>query len=518
MPEFLQNSLSPNGTPFGDREPALELRGIVKHFGGVQALRDVSVSLYRNEVLALLGENGAGKSTLVGVASGRLSPDAGTVVVDSQNITGLGPSRAAQAGIRLVPQELMLCKDMSVVDNVLLGQRPRLGGLFLNRDAARRETLRRLEVLGVTELNLDASVGTLSVVDQAFVQIARSFTSGTKVLLIDEPTSPMDDREVDRFLAVLSKLKATETSIIYISHRLDEVFRLADRAAILRDGELVAELSGPGMTRQAVVSAMVGGRTLRDVRPEALHEYGRVALTCEGISGHGVHGVDLKVQKGEIACVYGISGSGREAIGGLISGAIRSDSGRVLIGDTVVRRGSVADAVAHGMGYVPAERRTQGLILESTVALNMTLAVLKRLSHFGFLGPSAPAAVAREWVARLQIRTRSVKTPVGSLSGGSQQKVLLSRWLVADSEVLVLEEPTRGVDVGTKAEIYHLLGQIAGQGKAVLVITSDIEEATLVGKRVLVMRNGRIACDLLSSPTQEELALAAHGLTEAINV
>lgn len=517
MPEFSQNSLSPTGHPVGDREPALELRGIVKHFGGVQAIRDVSVSVQHNEVLALLGENGAGKSTLVGVASGRLTPDSGTVMVDRQNITGLGPSRAAHAGVRLVPQELMLCKDMSVVDNVLLGQRDRVGGIFLKRDDARRETQRRLEVLGVTGLSLDAPVGTLSVVEQAFVQIARSFTAGVKILLIDEPTSPMDDREVDRFLGVLTKLKATGTSIVYISHRLDEVFRLADRAAILRDGELVAELSGSDMTRHAVVSAMVGGRTMRDIITEVPCEYGPVALTCEGLSGRGVHEVDLSVRKGEIACVYGISGSGREEIGGLIAGARKTESGRVLIKDTVVRRGSVADAVAHGLGYVPAERRTQGLILESSVASNMTLAVLKRLRRFGFLPPSAPSVVACDWVSRLQIRTRSVKTPVGSLSGGSQQKVLLSRWLVADSEVLVLEEPTRGVDVGTKAEIYHLLGQLAGQGKAVLVVTSDIEEATLVAKRVLVMRKGQIAREL-TSPTQEELALAAHGLTEEIGV
>ena len=500
-----------------DRGIALELRGIVKHFGGVQAVRGVTVNVARREVLALLGENGAGKSTLVGVACGRLVPDSGQVLVDGLDITGMGPARASHAGVRLVPQELMLCKDMSVIDNVLLGQQPRLGGIFLNRDAARSETLRRLEVLGVTDLNLDASVGTLSVVDQAFVQIARAFTIGTKVLLIDEPTSPMDDREVDRFLAVLTKLKSSGTSIVYISHRLDEVFRLADRAAILRDGELVAELSGPDMTRQAVVSAMVGGRTLRDVRPEALRQYGEVALTCEKLSGRGVYSIDLTVKRGEIACIYGISGSGREEIGGLVAGAARSESGRVILGDAVLRRGSVADAVAHGMGYVPAERRTQGLILESAVASNMTLAVLKRLARLGFLAPSAPAKIARDWVGRLQIRTRSVKTPVGSLSGGSQQKVLLARWLVADSTVLVLEEPTRGVDVGTKAEIYHLLGELARQGKAVLVITSDIEEATLVSERVLVMRNGRIACEL-TSPDQEELALAAHGLTEEVSV
>jgi ABC-type sugar transport system ATPase subunit len=517
---MLNQSLNPlfsSGLSVENRGFALELQRIVKHFGGVQAVRGVTVNVAHREVLALLGENGAGKSTLVGVAAGRLVPDSGQVLVDGVDITGLGPARASHAGVRLVPQELMLCKDMSVVDNVLLGQQPRVGRLFLNRDAARRETRRRLAVLGVTDLDLDASVGTLSVVDQAFVQIARAFTVGTKVLLIDEPTSPMDDKEVDRFLAVLTKLKESGTSIIYISHRLDEVFRLADRAAILRDGSLVAELSGAEMTRKAVVSAMVGGRTLRDVRPEAMLEYGEVALTCEGISGRGVHRVDFTVRKGEIACIYGISGSGREEIGGLIAGAVKLKSGRVVIGNAVVRRGSVADSVAHGMGYVPAERRTQGLILESTVASNMTLAVLKRLARFGFLASSAPVAVAREWVDRLQIRTRSVKTPVGSLSGGSQQKVLLSRWLVADSEVLVLEEPTRGVDVGTKAEIYHLLGELARQGKAVLVVTSDIEEATLVSERVLVMRSGRIAGEL-TSPTQEELALAAHGLTEVVGV
>jgi ABC-type sugar transport system ATPase subunit len=512
-----RSSLPPTVIPVGGSEPVLSLQGIVKHFGGVQALRGVSLQVHQGEVVALLGENGAGKSTLVGVASGRLSPDGGTVTVDGVDISGLGPARATLAGVRLVPQELMLCPDMTVLDNVLLGQRPRTAGPFLDAASARTEARRRLAVLGVSELDLKAPVGTLPVVDRAFVQIARSMTDGARVLLIDEPTAPMDDREVDRFLAVLTRLKATGTAIVYISHRLDEVFRLADRVAVLRDGAMAAELHGEAMTRQNVVASMVGERTLREVRTDAAPQNGTTVLTVRGLAGAGVVDVDIDLRQGEIACVYGISGSGREDLGGLIVGARKRQAGEVTVHGHSLRRGSVPDAVSRGVGYVPAERRTQGLILESSVASNMTLAVLKRMSRLGFLRPSAPLAIARDWISRLQVKTRSAATPIGSLSGGSQQKVLLSRWLVADSSILVLEEPTRGVDIATKSEIYFLLGELVAQGKAVLVITSDIEEASLVAERALVMRGGRIVSEL-TSPTQEQLALAAHGLTEAAHV
>ncbi len=493
--------------------PVLRLASISKSFGGVQALKGVTLEVHQGEVLALVGENGAGKSTLVGVASGRLTPDSGSVLVDGRALASSGPAAAASAGIRLVPQELLLCPDMTVLDNVLLGERPRRFGIFLSRAAARRQARERMSRLGVDGIDLGSQTGALPVVDRAFVQIAHSFTPGARVLLIDEPTAPMDDREVERFFAVLQSLRREGVAIVYISHRLDEIFRLADRVAVMRDGQVVAELTGTDMNRGRVVAEMVGHRELRDAIPDRAAVGDGAALECEGISGASVRDFSVRLAPGEIACVYGISGSGREVLASLIMGARPRTGGQVRVAGRSVRPGSVSDAISHGMGYVPAERRTQGLVMESSVGANLTLAILHRLAHRGFLAPASPNRVASSWIARLDIRAPGPATAVGALSGGSQQKVMLARWLAADSKVLVLEEPTRGVDVATKAEIYHLLHGLLEQGKSVLVISSDIEEATLVAERVLVMREGRLLRELIR-PNQHQLALAAQGATE----
>jgi ABC-type sugar transport system ATPase subunit len=491
----------------GTAAPILDIVDVSKAYGGVQALDGVSVRVHEGEVLAVVGENGAGKSTLVGVAAGRVVPDAGQVSVQGEPLLRHGPAEAMKAGIRFVPQELLICPDMSVLDNVLLGQRPTTLGVFLDRGAARREVSRRLKRLGVGEIELDTPVGDLSVVQRTFVQIARGLSPGARVMLIDEPTAPMADVEVVQFLAVLRALTREGLAIVYISHRLKEIFQLADRIDILRDGRLVAELSGADMTYSKVISAMVGGRSLKERGATATSLSG-VRLSVENLDAKGIRNVSLKLRGGEILVVYGISGSGREVLGRAIVGAIPR-KGIVEI-DGRKARDSVADSVSKGLGYMPPERRTQGLDLNASVAANLTTAVLQSLSRFGFLTSSALRAVADEWIQRLAIRTPSSEASVFSLSGGSQQKVLLARWLAAGVEVLVLEEPTRGVDVGTKAEIYRLLDELASRGSAILVITSDIEEAALLGRTALVMRHGELATQL-DHPTEEALATAAQG-------
>ena len=464
--------------------PLLDIVDVYKAYGGVQALGGVSINVHEGEVLAVVGENGAGKSTLVGVAAGRVTPDQGTVSVQGERLLGHGPAEAVRAGIRLVPQELLICPDMSVLDNVLLGQRPTQIGIFLDRRAARREVMRRLERLGVGGLNLGTPVGDLSVVQRTFVQIARGLSPGAKVMLIDEPTAPMDDAEVLQFLSVLRALTREGMGIVYISHRLKEIFQLANRINVLRDGKLVAELAGGDMTYPRVISAMVGGRPLKE-RVAAAGAEGPVRLRVDAVEAKGMRNVSLELHGREILVVYGISGSGREVLGPAIVGAMK-------------RRGTVE---IDG---------TQGLDLNASVAANMTTTVLKSVSRWGFLTSGRLKAVADEWIKRLAIRTSSSDASVFSLSGGSQQKVLLARWLAAGVEILVLEEPTRGVDVGTKAEIYRLLDDLASRGSAVLVVTSDIEEAALLGRSVLVMRHGEIAARL-DHPTEEALAAAAQG-------
>jgi L-arabinose transport system ATP-binding protein len=316
----------------------------------------------------------------------------------------------------------------------------------------------------------------------------------------------MDDSEVVQFLSVLRALTREGLGIVYISHRLKEIFQLANRIDVLRDGHLVAELSGDEMTYTRVISAMVGGKPLKE-RGSTAGQEGPIRLSVEGLEAKGVRNVSLQLRGGEILIVYGISGSGREVLGRAIVGAIPR-KGTVEI-DGRRATVSVADSVSKGLGYMPPERRTQGLDLNASVAANMTTAILRSVSRYGFLTSAKLSAIADVWIRRLAIRTPSSDASVFSLSGGSQQKVLLARWLAAGVEVLVLEEPTRGVDVGTKAEIYGLLDDLASRGSAVLVITSDIEEAALLGQSALVMRRGELATRI-DHPTEEALAAAAQ--------
>lgn len=490
---------------------ALQITGADKRYGGVHALKNVSLTVRPGQVVALVGENGAGKSTLVGVAAGRVVADMGTVEVDGREV-GRGPAAATAAGIRLIPQELLLCPDMSVVDNVMLGYSGRRGALFYDRRGARHEAERRLARLGVNGLNLETPVGLLSVVQRTFVQIARGFTAEASVMLIDEPTAPMDNGEVESFLSVLQAITAEGIGIVYISHRLDEIFRFANRVNVMRDGAMVAEFETDSMTHESVIAAMVGTRTVRGDNATT-HELGEVVLDVTDLTAPDVSGVSLELHQGELLGVYGISGSGREALGAAIVGASRRTGGSVKLKGRSLKVGSVAHAVTRGLGYVPAERRTLGLDLEASISANLTWPSLRKIAKYGFVLDRQIHALADEWVKRLSIKTRNNRDAIGTLSGGSQQKVLLARWLAARSDVLILEEPTRGVDVATKADIYALLHELTASGLAVLLLTSDIEEAERISARVLVVRNQRIAAEL-DNPTQDQLAHAAQSAKE----
>ena len=487
----------------------LEWRDVHKRFGGVQALKGVTLAVSPGEVLAIVGENGAGKSTLVGIAAGRVSADGGELLVDGVEVAGHGPIASMRVGIRLVPQELLVCTDMTVLDNVLLGAWPKRMGILLDRASAMELVSQRLESLGAG-IDPEALVATLSVVEQAFVQIARSFTADARVLLVDEPTAPMDADEVDRFLGVLKAITGAGMAVVYISHRLDEIFRLADRVAVLRDGRLVAELSKGAINQRAVIAAMTGDTAFSRPAPRE-GSGGDLLLSVRDLSAQGIDNVDLDVRAGEIVAVYGLAGSGRDCLGKAIVGATRRHGGVVRIRGASIKANSVVAAVQAGVGYVPAERRSEGLMLEASVADNLALALLWRLSHCGLLFRGAIRRLAELWIERMSIQVLDSDSRMDTLSGGSQQKVLLARWLAADSEVLILDEPTRGVDIATKAEIYRLLQDLADTGKGVLVVTPDVEEATLIGQRVLVMRHGRFATELVW-PTQEELAHAAQGV------
>lgn len=484
--------------------PLFELRGVSKSFGAVRALRDVSLGLRWGAVTALCGENGAGKSTLAAVCAGLLRPDYGELRLDGLPVVFDSPADAHKSGIRIAPQELVLCPNLSVAENICLGDSPGRGGI-IDRSAMRAVATERLDRLG-HPISPEMLVGDLTIVEKAFVQVARAIAPGERVLIVDEPTAPMSSREADLLMSMIQRLAADGLAIVYVSHRLDEVFRLADDVVVLRDGQLIASWPRRDTSPAMLVRAMVGDRdlTLADRRER---QDGEEALIVDNLRYRAVHDVSFTLRFGEILAVYGILGSGREDLGVAVVGAVKRGAGRVVAKGRVLK--GFHDAISSGIGYVPPERRAQGLVLGMSVRENLTLAMLSKLAPATVMRSRRERVVAQAWIRRLAIATPTSETPVGFLSGGSQQKVLLGRWLAAEKRVLVLEEPTRGVDVATKAEIYRLLRLLADGGGAILIISGDVQEVVAVGDRVLVLRGGTVAAEFTGADetTVAEVAL-----------
>lgn len=490
--------------------PALSVRNLHKNFGSVHAVDDVSFTVPSGHIVALMGENGAGKSTAAAIAAGLLAADSGTVLVDGAAVTLSSPRDAYDAGIRVVPQEVVLCKNLTVAENVSLGHFPRTRVRSLDAGRMRTVARDRLGRLGLGHLDVARRVSELTVAECAFIQIARVLTDDAQVLIMDEPTAPMSAPEAAVLLDLMAKVVARNVGILFVSHRLDEVFQVCDSAVVMRDGRVVAQLEGAAMDRGAIVSLMVGGRRLEPGSAATAIAGGTAGLSARDLRTATLHGVDLDVRPGEITAVYGITGSGREELGPALVGRL-ARTGEVRVAGRPLRGGNVRAAIAAGLGYVPAERRTEALMLDSSVQRNLTVAISKRLSRGGVVRASTERVVTRQWMDALHIVGRP-ESRIRTLSGGSQQKVVLARWLAAKSPVLVLVEPTRGVDIATKAEIYRLLRELAADGKTILVISSDIEEVSIVGDRVVVLRQGDVVATL---PPSSQETIAWHALTAA---
>lgn len=488
---------------------AIEGLQLSKRYGGVRALADVSVAAHAGKVLGVLGENGAGKSTLVKILSGLERPDDGRVLVSNREVVFHVPRDAQRAGIRIAPQELLLYPELSVSENLLMGELPQRRSGMVDWRRAHREAESRLSFLGLDHLDVRAQLATLSVVERAFVQLARVLDKDTKVMILDEPTAPMNGAEVEQTLSVLRRVKSTGVAIIYISHRLQEVFEICDSIVVLRDGRLVSSFEREALDHDSIVAAMVSGRSLEFERQTATSEGNdKPLLQATDLRAERVSVDSLEIYPGEIVSVYGALGSGREAIARVLMGLTGSVGSLRAFGHPLSRV-TPARVVRAGIGYVPAERRSQGLALELSVRENLTLGSLGALSRLGVLQRRADRAMARRWCELLQITAPSIEAPVARLSGGSQQKVLLARWLAAGSKLLVLEEPTRGVDIATKAEIYRVLRHHSEEGGATLVVSSDLEEVARISDRVLVMRDGSIVGSVASG---SEAAIAAAAL------
>jgi rhamnose transport system ATP-binding protein len=493
----------------------LTASSIRKSFGGVRALKGVSLDLASGEVHALVGENGAGKSTLIRILTGAERADAGSLVVDGApvDLAQLTPARARDLGIAAVYQQPALFPDLTLAENIAWTLDA--GSLWRRIDwqRSRRKAAELLARVGAS-IDPDRSAGSLSMPEQQLVEIARAVGANARVILMDEPTASLSDREVRRLFDAVARLREAGACIVYISHRLDEVFAMADRLTVLRDGESVTTARHEEITRAEVVRWMAGREvsvdvTVRDRAPSP------VALEVRGLSSRaaGVHDISLSVRRGEILGIAGLVGAGRTELAETLFGLRPMDGGEILIdGAPVVIREPEA-AIASGLAYVPEDRRRHGAVLPMTVAANTTLASLRSVSRHGIVSGAVERDLAERYVAQLRVRTPDVDTPLERLSGGNQQKVVLARWLATSPSVLMLDEPTQGVDVGAKAEIHALMRELAGRGLAILMISSEMPEVLAVSDRIAVMREGTIVAtlDRAGASAERILALALAG-------
>ncbi len=501
------------GTTEERRRPAVvraELVGISKSFGATHALRDVSLQLASGEVHALVGENGAGKSTLVKILAGIHQPDTGVVRLDGEEVEITGPARARALGIAVVHQEPRLFPDLTVAENVFLGHAP--SGPFGTIDwrATRRSAQRLFDELGV-RFDVGAPVRGLSMADQQLIEIAKSLSVEARVLILDEPTASLSAHEVERLFAIVRRLRDRGVAILFVSHRLDEVFELCDRATVFRDGQHVITTDTRALSTADLVRHMVGRAV--SLFPKIETAAGDVLLDVRHLSRAGAfRDVSFSVRAGEIVGFAGLVGAGRTEIARVLFGIDRPDSGEVVLAGMPISFRSPSEAMTRGIAYLPEDRHQQGLILDFSIAQNVTLPILPRLFPRLFLRTAAERRVAGEYTGQLQVRMTGVDQLVGALSGGNQQKVVLAKWLASRPRVLILDEPTRGIDIGAKVEVHRIISDLAASGLGVILISSDLPEILAMSDRIVVLHEGRVSAEIARpDATEEEVMFAATG-------
>ncbi|MFF0311230.1 sugar ABC transporter ATP-binding protein [Streptosporangium sp. NPDC004379] len=487
--------------------PALRVEGLGKRFGAVRALDDVTLDVRPGEVLALMGENGAGKSTLLKIITGDHRPDDGRLLLGGKEVSFGSPADARRAGVRVIAQEPEIIPHVSVAENVHVGALTAKGRLFSHRALAER-TRADLERLGFAGAIDPGCPGErLSPAQRQLVEILRALTGEVRVLAFDEPTSSLSDHEVSALFALIRRLRDQGVAIVYVSHRMQEILRLADRVAVLRDGRLAGVRPAAETGEDELVRMMVG-RDLSAMFQRERNRPGEPVLTLNGVTTDDVTDVSFEVRAGEVVGLAGLVGAGRSELARAVVGDLPIRSGEVLLEGRRLRPRSPSDTVRAGIGLAPEERKAQALLLHRSVRDNVSLAVLDRLSRFRLVRRAAERALVREYADRLRVKAPSVETEVRRLSGGNQQKVVLARWLARRPKVLILDEPTRGVDVGAKAEIYSIIDRLAADGVAVLVISSELPEVLGLADRIVVMQNGRVTGELDRRQAGEEQVLA----------
>ncbi len=496
----------------------LSIEGISKSFPGVQALSDLSMEIRRGEILALVGENGAGKSTLIKILSGVYRPDSGRIRINGQEVRFQNPLQAVEAGIGVVYQELSLVPNLSVAENTFGGRPPTNGIGLMNMPELQRKTAELLDQFQV-EFNSRTQVGSLSLGNQQLVEIIKALATNAKILILDEPTSSLSLQEANILFERLKQLKERGITIIYVSHHLEEIFEISDRVSVLRDGRYVGTKNTAETNENEIVSMMVG-RNLDET--DVLHgsgERGIELLRVENVTRTGsFKDVSFTVHKGEVLTFFGLVGSGRTEVARTLIGLDALSSGKVILRGKEVHISSPAKAMQLGMAYLSEDRKSEGLFLDKTIKENFLATNLKHVSPGGWLNWGRLQVIVQDYVTRLEIRTPSLDQHINNLSGGNQQKVLLGEWLATEPELLIVDEPTRGIDVGTKQEIHKLLRNLADQGKAIMVISSDLPEALRISDRIAVMRRGQLVGFINHTDANEERVMElAAGVASSNN-
>jgi len=496
--------------PFASPDRALlSLHGISKQYPGVVALSDVSLEFRQGEVHALIGENGAGKSTLIKTLSGAVDPTSGWIEMDGKKYHGLTPAQARELGIAVIYQEFTLIPELSAAENIFLGDFPLIGPI-LDRKSMWARAAELFARLGV-QIDPKTPVQGLTTGYQQIVEIAKALSRDARVLVMDEPSAPLTTSEVEAMFDVVATLKEHGVTVIYISHRLEEIFRIADRVSVLRDGKYIRSLNVVDTNKSELIRLMVG-RDLSETFPQRTTGPGEVTIQVRNLSGNGVRDISFEARRGEILGFAGLVGAGRTELMEMLFGVAPVASGEIHLHGRPIRPKDVVSAISSGLALVPEDRKRHGVILDLTVRDNISLPLLRRISTLGVVRRRRERAVADKYRDALRIKTPSLSQKLGNLSGGNQQKVVLAKWLAMDADTFIFDEPTRGIDVGAREEIYTIMNDLAAEGKTLIMISSDMEELLGMSDRMVVLCRGRLAGTLTKSEfSQERILTMASG-------
>ncbi len=493
-------------------EKVLEMKGISKSFPGVKALDSVDLTLHKGEVLALLGENGAGKSTLIKILSGDYVADEGEILIDGEAVTKHDPHSMIAAGVSVIYQELNNADPLSIAENIFMGNLP-MKGATVDQQKLRKDTKEMLDRVGLGMEDPDELLGGLSIAKKQMVEIAKALSHNVRILVMDEPTAALNDEEIEILFGLVKKLSEEGTSVIYISHRLDEVFVISDNIMVMRDGRHVGDFVTANTTKSELIASMVG-HEIKNLYPERTQEHiGEEIFRIEGFCSDFVKDVSFDVRKGEIVGLFGLMGAGRTETVEMIIGDRKKTAGKIFVDGKEVKITSPLEAKKYGIGYLPAERKKDGLFLVHSVATNVSINVLNQiLDKMKLINFKKDRELASHWIRRLRIKTPSDDVLAQTLSGGNQQKVVVAKWLAADPKLLIMNEPTRGIDVGAKAEIYNLMNDLTKEGLSIIMVSSELPEIMAMADRIFVLHEGHFKGVVEREDyTQEKLLATAIG-------